>query len=528
MGIRANRLWHARAARWLAVVGAALAAGAWAGPARAAVSYSQQTLPFNVAFPIGVAVDSAGDVFVGDQAAESAAGPGTPNDVYELPAGGGGQKTLYQTQDNLQLMASDAAGDVFVAQPSDTLVGGTYESSVLELPAGGGTPITIPIAGAIENYGVAVDSAGDLFVADVQSGDLFKLADDGSGPETTLLTGVRTLDGVAVDSAGDVFITEQAPGSQVQELPAGESGDSNLTTILGGMQTPYGIAVDAGGNVYVADEGANQVTELSPQAGGGYLPAVLPFSGLESPTGVAVDQHGDVFAAGSMSSPPYTPDVVELAVDQAQSISWSPTASYTYAGSTLTETLNATASSGLPITYALSSGSVCSISGSTLTITGTGTCDLTADQTGGFNGTQAFSPAAEVEQTITISPAQQPYGFVGFITPPWQDTFQPGTAIPVWFVLTNAAGKPIPAGTAAALAKAGDVRAILTGPGITAQIAACGWYSIVFECTVTTPRTVKTGTGNPYAITAQENVGSGFLTAPPVGATHNPTTIYFK
>jgi hypothetical protein len=39
---------------------------------------------------------------------------------------------------------------------------------------------------------------------------------------------------------------------------------------------------------------------------------------------------------------------------------------------------------------------------------------------------------------------------------------------------------------------------------------------------------VKTGTSNPYTITAAENVGGGFITAPPVGRAVNPVTVYFK
>lgn len=59
-------------------------------------------------------------------------------------------------------MAVDAAGDLFIADPED--------NRVLEAPAGGGAQTTIaPIVngtGLNEPVGVAVDGAGDLFIAD--------------------------------------------------------------------------------------------------------------------------------------------------------------------------------------------------------------------------------------------------------------------------------------------------------------------------------------------------------------------------
>jgi sugar lactone lactonase YvrE len=602
-----------------------LLAGGLAGSAQAAVSYSQQTLNFSgLTLPVGVAVDSGGDVFTADDALlDEFDPPGSVDTLDELSAGGS-ESTLDSTVTAaFSLMATDADGDVFVVDLDG--------NSVLEFKrgvTGYALSATIPVAGADpaseEILGVAVDASGDLFVSDVNGGGdgngyvyELQLQSNGSYEQlpSPVLSGLSGPVGVAVDQTGDLFVVEtdveqvlKLPATDLTSVPPGgyTPASSAVTAIAGGLTGPFGVAVDQAGNVYVADDNG-AVVELSPQ-GASYTGSVLPFIGLEQPDGVAVDQHGDVFATTSNSSA-NTGAVVELAVDQSQSITWSAAASYTYPGSgSLTETLDATAGSGLPVSYTVASGSVCSVSGSTLTITGTGTCELAADQAGGFNGTEAFSAASEVDQTVTISPAQRPqsiswtqslgpyvvgagpvtltgtatpsglpvsytatgpcsvsgstltltgagvctvsasqtgdsaylpaspvqrsivteYGFEGFITPLWNDTFQPGATIPVWFVLTNAAGKPIPAATAAALAKAGDVNAVLTGPGITAQTAACGWYSIVFECSVTTPKTVKTGTGNPYTITAQENVGAGFLTAPPIAPAKNPDTIYFK
>jgi hypothetical protein len=74
------------------------------------------------------------------------------------------------------------------------------------------------------------------------------------------------------------------------------------------------------------------------------------------------------------------------------------------------------------------------------------------------------------------------------------------------------------------------VRATLDGPGISAQSATCAWNSRrrYFQCDIATPNGPATGKSNAYTITASEDVGAGFITAPPVGAAINPETVYFK
>ena len=121
------------------------------------------------------------------------------------------------------------------------------------------------------------------------------------------------------------------------------------------------------------------------------------------------------------------------------------------------------------------------------------------------------------------------YGFGGFMSPLPKSTLQKsGSTIPVKFRLTNNLGQPISSSAAAALAAAGDVKATLTGPGISGPPSAlCAWNStsLLFQCNIKTPSGLHTGTANPYKITVYENVSGGFVQAP---ATSNPETVYFK
>ena len=79
------------------------------------------------------------------------------------------------------------------------------------------------------------------------------------------------------------------------------------------------------------------------------------------------------------------------------------------AGSTLNP--GATASSGLAVTYSSSTPSVCTASGSVVTLVATGTCTLSASQAG--NGT--YAAAAPISQSFTVNPQAAPPPFVGYV-----------------------------------------------------------------------------------------------------------------
>jgi hypothetical protein len=85
---------------------------------------------------------------------------------------------------------------------------------------------------------VAVDSAGDVFIADYFHGRVVEVAPDGT--QTTVGSGLTTPQGVAVDSAGDVFIAETNNG-RVVEVTAGS------LPVTVSLATPTVQVTDAGG-----------------------------------------------------------------------------------------------------------------------------------------------------------------------------------------------------------------------------------------------------------------------------------------
>ena len=168
--------------------------------------------------------------------------------------------------------SSSAGHDVFIAD--------TNIHRVVEIPSGGGTATTVA-SGLGVPFGVAVDGAGNVYIADGTAGvDVIEIP-AGGGPQSPVGSGFSAPTGVAVDVAGDVFVADYGNDRAV-EVPAG--GGPQIT-LGSGLSSPSGVAVDAAGDLFIVDLANNRVVELP--AGGGPQVTVAP--GLNMPFGVAVD-----------------------------------------------------------------------------------------------------------------------------------------------------------------------------------------------------------------------------------------------
>jgi streptogramin lyase len=136
-------------------------------------------------------------------------------------------------------------------------------------------------------------------------------ADNGAGNIATF----DLPEGVAVDGAGNVYVADNGndlirkitPDGVVSTLAGnGQAGSANGTGIAASFNSPFGVAVDGTGNVYVADAGNNLIRKISPTG------AVNTFAGsgakgakdgtglaatFNTPAGVAVDAAGNVYVA---------------------------------------------------------------------------------------------------------------------------------------------------------------------------------------------------------------------------------------
>jgi NHL repeat len=242
--------------------------------------------------------------------------------------------TAYVSNTNDNVVAS-VVGSV------DTTIAGSYEATGETGDGGLATAATLSGPG-----GLAVDAAGDIFIADTEdnavreiktNGNIVLIAGNGNEGNTGNggLATAATLDSpqsVAVDASGDVFIAdtynneirEVTPGGTISLFAgngtAGYSGDNGPATAAQ-LTSPSGVAVDSLGNVYIADSGNNVIRRVST---GGTISTVAGnyaaeqanggaggFSGnggpatsaqLNSPQGVALDQAGDLFIADTFNN----------------------------------------------------------------------------------------------------------------------------------------------------------------------------------------------------------------------------------
>ena len=146
-------------------------------------------------------------------------------------------------------------------------------------------------------YGVALDSSGNVYIADTGNNAIEEWsATQGMTTLVPATAGLNGPHGVAVDSQGNVYIADAYNNAIKEWSPANQQ----LTTLVSsGLNFPLGVAVDSQGNVYIADFGNNAIEQwnlanqqLITLVGGAANPGAL-----NNPTGVAVDKLGNVYIA---------------------------------------------------------------------------------------------------------------------------------------------------------------------------------------------------------------------------------------
>ena len=295
--------------------------------------------------PQTVALDQAGNVFFANEntvlRSDAATGALTlvaGNGTYGF-SGDNGAATGAQLASPKGL-AVDSAGNLFIADTGNQCIR-KVTNGVITTVAGNGTygfsgdngPAAN--AGLSTPYGVAVDSAGSLYIADTNNNRIRKVTDGvigtvagngtyGFGGDNGAATSaeLRSPQGLAVDSAGNLFIAD-AGNQRIRKVSGGtiatvagngivNGGTSNFSGD-GGPATsaqlwnPLGVAVDSAGNLYIADTGNQRIrkvsggviTTVAGTGGSGFSGDAGPATSAElwTPDGVAVDTAGSLYIA---------------------------------------------------------------------------------------------------------------------------------------------------------------------------------------------------------------------------------------
>src|ERR1039457_1389444 len=140
-------------------------------------------------------------------------------------------------------------------------------------------------------YAVAVDSGGNLYIADTGHNAVQEWIAATQHMTTLVGAGLNAPHGVAVDGQGNVYIADAYNNAVEEWSPATRQ---LVTLVSSGLNFPLGVAVDGQGNVYIADFGNNAIKQWNPAT---QQVTTLVGSGLNNPTGVAVDALGNVYIA---------------------------------------------------------------------------------------------------------------------------------------------------------------------------------------------------------------------------------------
>ena len=328
----------------------ALAVGAGGGGGAGTVTTLAGSAPFNgsvdgtgsaarFGYPAGVAVDSAGNVYVGD-GDNNLIRKITPAGVVTMLAGTAGPAGSVDGTgaaarfSNPNGVAVDTAGNVYVADTYNHTIRKITPAGVVTTVAGtagtqGSADGTGPAAQFRNPRGVAVDGAGNLYVTDT-SNQLIRMITP-AGVVTTLAGSVgatANVDGtgsaarfqnpwgIAVDSAGNLYvggfynqtIRKVTPAGVVTTLAgtADTVGSADGTGLAAQFNYPSGVAVDAAGNVYVTDTfnhtirqvtSAGVVTTVAGLAGASGSADGTSAARFSSPYGITVDSIGNLYVA---------------------------------------------------------------------------------------------------------------------------------------------------------------------------------------------------------------------------------------
>ena len=297
--------------------------------------------------PISVAVDASGNLLIADlfnhrirridartRIITSVAGNGI--DGYS----GDGELAITAALNTPSAIAVDGGGDLFIADQYNQVIRRVDATGVISTFAGTGNDgfsgNNGPATAADLNLpaGVAVDTAGNLFIADTGNNQIRRV-DTNRTITTVVGNGTRgfagdngpavnaSLDqpsGLAFDSEGRLLIADVG-NNRIRRLER----NGTITTIAGDGQTgfspdgtparnaqlsgPQGLSVDADGNIFVAEAYNCRIlkisvvdTRITTVAGSGECdfygdgePATS--AALQSPRSVAVDAAGNVFIA---------------------------------------------------------------------------------------------------------------------------------------------------------------------------------------------------------------------------------------
>ncbi|MBV8469315.1 MAG: hypothetical protein JOY60_05570 [Burkholderiaceae bacterium] len=289
-------------------------------------------------FPTSIAVDSGDNLYVTDAgnntirkitpAGVTSTLAGTADTIGSSDGTGGAASFDYPYG-----IAIDGSNNLYVTDYSNSTVRKVTPAGVVTTLAGSpGSPGSVDGTGRAAQFiaptGIALDSQGNLYVADYHENNVRKITPagvvttlagqagvsghaEGSGSAATFSAPL----GLAVDASGNVFVADSGnnvirkiSSSGVVTLfsGSGETGGADGSSTSATFNAPFGLAIDASGNLYVSDSGNDtvrkvasngSVSTLAGSSGSGSADGAGAIATFNGPNGLASDSAGNVYVA---------------------------------------------------------------------------------------------------------------------------------------------------------------------------------------------------------------------------------------
>jgi len=295
----------------------------------------QDRAQFN--WPTGVAIDRKGNFYIADFANNVIRRINSNGEVTTFVGSGHaafgdgkGRKAHLKGPDNIAI-GSD--GSLYVADADNFRIRKVVSDGSINTIAGSGIKGYKDGSAKTARFayptGVAVDKDDNVYVADRGSHTIRKIMPDGNvstiagngfpgyADGKSNMTHFKEPISVAVDHAGNVYVADSGNNSIRKIMP-----DGTVTTLAGNQQHGYkdgtgkdalfawptGIAVDGAGNIYLCDSQNSRIRRITADGvvstvAGISIPGFADGPGYSAqfnfPTGIEVDKAGNIYVADS-------------------------------------------------------------------------------------------------------------------------------------------------------------------------------------------------------------------------------------
>ena len=206
--------------------------------------------------------------------------------IFTFDRTGGGLTTVYDGSTSPvpflrpEGLSFNDEGDLFFNTRSAS------DGAVWELAAASGIPVQATAIYTAFGEGTAFDADGNLLAVARAEGEIRKFSPPFSSTNTgtVFASGLAFAFGIAINSSGEVFVADEGTGT-IQRF---SSTGASLGTFVSGLTFPAFMEFDEDDNLYVVDNSAGQILKIAPDA-----TITTIATALGSPVGLALCQEVD-------------------------------------------------------------------------------------------------------------------------------------------------------------------------------------------------------------------------------------------